>query len=261
MNGITNFSFSALAQTGGLVPAYSGGQCSNVYCHGARMPGGDTSGTNKTPTWNDPNYLPATLTAAACGTCHGFPPSTASGHPAVTIPAGFPTTASIGVTCNCHANINTAGNSYANIFVNKALHINGTVDVGAGGACNACHGYPPAKAGFAGTQNNWSSARTENYPGGGGAHTIANHVSNTAQPGEGFSNCSNCHNPADHQMSPTVFNPSQNIKVSVNQRNRFEAAKQFKYSSNRLDASAHRTGICSNTSCHFGATPKWDPAQ
>jgi len=133
MNGITNFTWSTLAQTGGLVPAYTTGVCTNVYCHGARMPGGDTSGTNRTPTWNVA-FLPATLSAAACGTCHGFPPLPASGHPAVTIPAGFPTTP-IGSTCSCHTNINTstaAANSYANIFVTKAQHIDGTLQVAAG---------------------------------------------------------------------------------------------------------------------------------
>jgi hypothetical protein len=177
----------------------------------------------------------------------------------VTIPAGFPTTATIGTTCSCHSNINTAGNSYTNIFVSKALHINGTVDVNVGGSCDTCHGYPPAGVGFTGTQNNWSSARSENYLGGGGAHTIINHVSKLAKPGEGFANCSKCHDSADHVMSPIVFKPSQNIKVKVNQRYRLEAAKQFKYSSNRLDAGSHVTGTCSNSSCHFGATPKWDP--
>jgi predicted CxxxxCH...CXXCH cytochrome family protein len=259
MNGSTNFTFSALAQTGGLTPTYSGGSCANVYCHGAKMPGGDTSGTNRTPVWNVP-FLPATLTSAACGTCHGFPPSTASGHPAVVIPAGFPTTASIGTTCSCHDNINPAGNSYANIFVNKALHINGSVEIIGGGACDACHGYPPAATGFAGTQNNWSSAKAENYLGGGGAHTIASHVSKTVKPADGFAGCVKCHNAADHVMTPIAFTPSSNIKVRVNPRYRLESAKQFKYTSNRLDAAAHQTGTCSNVSCHYGATPKWDPA-
>jgi predicted CxxxxCH...CXXCH cytochrome family protein len=261
MNGSTSFAWSTLATGGGtLTPAYSAtGVCSNVYCHGAAMPGGDTTGTNRSPTWNVA-FLPPTLTAAACGTCHGFPPTTASGHPGVTIPAGFPTTASIGSTCSCHSNINPAGNSYANIFVSKALHINGITEVIASGACDACHGYPPAGVGFAGTQNNWTSAKPENYPGGGGAHTINNHVSKLAKPSDGFANCSKCHDSADHQTSPIVFNPSQNIKVKVSKRYRLEAAKQYKYTSNRLDAAAHKTGTCSNNSCHYGATPKWDPS-
>jgi predicted CxxxxCH...CXXCH cytochrome family protein len=263
MNGTTNFSWGSLAtKNGSLTPTYTvaTGVCANVYCHGASMPGGDTSGSNKAPVWKDPNYLPATISAAACGTCHGFPPASASGHPAVTIPSGFPATATIGNTCSCHPNINTAGNSYANIFVDKTLHINGTVEIIGGGACDACHGYPPARVGFAGTHNNWSSARSENYLGGGGAHTVASHVGNAAKPSDGFTNCIACHNIADHVMSPIAFNPSSNIKVSVNSRYRLEAARQFKYSSNRLDANSHVTGTCANASCHYGATPKWDPA-
>lgn len=261
MTGSTSFVWSTLAATGGLTPTYNSatGVCANVYCHGAKMAGGDTTGTNRTPTWNVA-FLPATLSAAACGTCHGFPPTAASGHPVITIPAGFPTTAAIGTTCSCHANINPAGNSYATMFVNKTLHINGTTEIIAGGACDACHGYPPAGAAFVGTTGNWANARLENYPGGGGAHTITNHVSKLAVPGDAFTGCAKCHDSADHQMSPIVFNPSQNIKVRVNQRYRMEAARQFKYTSNRLDGAAHQTGICSNSSCHFGATPKWDPA-
>jgi predicted CxxxxCH...CXXCH cytochrome family protein len=263
MTGTTTFAWSTLAtKNGTITPTYTAatGACANVYCHGSSMPGGDTSGSNKAPVWNNPNYLPATISAAACGTCHGFPPSTASGHPAITIPAGFPATASIGTTCSCHSNINPAGNSYANIFVNKALHIDGSVEVAVGSACDTCHGYPPSTAGFIGTQGNWSSARSENYLGGGGAHTINSHVSKLAKAGEGFANCSKCHNINDHTTSPIAFNPSQNIRVSVNPRFRLEAAKQFKYTSNRLDATSHLTGTCSNASCHFGATPKWDPA-
>jgi predicted CxxxxCH...CXXCH cytochrome family protein len=263
MSGATNFTWSSLAtKNGTLTPTYTAatGTCANVYCHGASMPGGDTTGSNRTPVWNVP-FLPATLSAAACATCHGFPPSSASGHPVVAIPAGFPATASIGTTCSCHSNINPAGNSYATMFVNKALHINGTLEIISGGACAACHGYPPATTGFAaGTLGNWSSARSEDYVGGGGAHTVNSHVSKLARPSDGFANCAKCHNSADHVMTPIVFNPSQNVKIRVNQRYRYEAVKQFKYSSNRIDGASHVTGTCSNGSCHFGATPKWDPA-
>ncbi|HZV81774.1 MAG TPA: CxxxxCH/CxxCH domain-containing protein, partial [Geobacteraceae bacterium] len=257
MNGFTDFNWSVLARTGGLSPSYNPatGMCTNVYCHGGSMPGGDTSGSNKTPVWNNPAYLPPTLTVAGCGTCHGFPPPVSAGHPVATIPAGFPSTAPIGTSCSCHANVNPAGNSYANIFIDKTMHINGTLE---GGRCNSCHGYPPASAGFTGTQNNWSSARTEDYPGGGGAHTINNHVVKSANPNDGFANCVSCHSPTDHQTNPVVFLPSKNIKITVDQTFRFEPAKQAVYTSNRLDGAAHLTGTCSNISCHFGATPKWD---
>jgi predicted CxxxxCH...CXXCH cytochrome family protein len=261
MAGSTSFAWSSLATTGGLTPTYNSatGVCSNVYCHGAKMAGGDTTGTNRSPIWNV-TFLPATLTPAACGFCHGFPPTSASGHPVVTIPAGFPATVPIGTTCSCHANVNTAGTSYANIFINKALHINGVTEIIAGGACDACHGYPPAGAAFTGAQGSWANARPENYLGGGGAHTVNSHVSSLAVPGDGFANCAKCHDSNDHLMSPIVFNPSQNIKVRVNPRYRLETAKQSRYTSNRLDGTLHLTGTCSNSSCHYGATPKWDPA-
>ncbi|GFO60480.1 hypothetical protein GMST_28050 [Geomonas silvestris] len=170
------FSATPIMQAGtGGTPSFAGGatgQCSNTYCHGGRMSGGDTTGTNRAPAWGS-TLLPGTLSSAACGLCHGFPPSAASGHPTgITIPAGFPTTASLGTTCSCHPNINQAGNSYANIFVDKSLHINGVLDVsasaphavpnynhqaaGTGAACIACHAigsatsvYPAAVAGAA----------------------------------------------------------------------------------------------------------------
>lgn len=259
MNGVTDFTWSALAQSGGLTPSYSAatGICGNVYCHGGKLPGGDTSGTNRAPVWNQA-FLPQTLTAAACGACHGFPPSSASGHPQVAIPAGFPATASIGATCSCHANINPAGNSYATIFMNKNQHINGAVEVSSSGTCDSCHGYPPAQPGFVASANNWSGAKTENYIGGGGAHTVNNHVSSSAVPGDGFTQCGTCHDPADHAMSPIVFQPSRNIKATVNQKFRFEPLTQARYTSNRLDDAQHQPGTCSNISCHFGATPVWD---
>ena len=139
MNGATNFTWSALATKGGtLTPLYASGTCANVYCHGASMPGGDTTGTRRVPTWNSAFLSSATLSRAACSSCHGFPPSTASGHPAVTVPATWPAagaaTGALGTTCSCHTNIRTTGTSFADIFVNKALHINGTLDVSGGHA-------------------------------------------------------------------------------------------------------------------------------
>ena len=118
---------------GGTAPTFNdtNGQCSSTYCHGAKMPGGDISGSNRSPIWSSP-FLPANITVAACTTCHGFPPSAVTGHPAVSSPTSFP----LGSGCSCHANINSAGTSYANIFINKALHINGIFEQAASGTPN-----------------------------------------------------------------------------------------------------------------------------
>jgi hypothetical protein len=168
--------------------------------------------------------------------------------------------------CHTLTNHYKAGVPETNHFTSGCLNCHAHNSVGGAfrptdGACDSCHGYPPANVNFTGTQGNWSSARRENYPGGGGAHTIQNHVSKLVKPSEGFSNCTKCHNAADHKTSPIAFNPSQNIKVSINQSFRIVSAKQARYTSNRLDASSHLTGTCSNISCHFGATPKWDITQ
>jgi predicted CxxxxCH...CXXCH cytochrome family protein len=262
MNGLKTFVWSKVAMgnsstlSKNLTPGYNPatGQCSNVYCHGASMPNGDTTGTRPALTWNTP-LLPATLSAAACGVCHGFPPASHSGF--VTIPAGFPGSVSIGTTCSCHENIDPAGNSYATIFKDKSLHINAKLEVSGGGGCNGCHGYPPSNKRFKGSHNNWSGARMENYSGGGGAHTVAGHIPPTAMPSQGWTNCSNCHSESDHAMNPIAFNPSSNIKVTINPKNKFSVNRTPKYTSNKLDGAAHVSGDCSNVDCHFQKSPKW----
>lgn len=230
--------FGVLARTGGLNPQYTAAtrSCSATWCHGAGLSGGDHP-----PVWNSP--LPAG--AAACSSCHDYvpPPPAVSAHVGIVA----------ATECSgCHPHVNAAGTG----FVDRTLHVNGIKNASAG--CASCHGYPPARLGFRGTQGNWSSARVENYFGGGGAHTISNHVKFSAKATEGFANCDSCHNPADHQMTPLTFQPSTNIKVRVNSRFRYDQGRQFGYTSNRLDGALHRTGNCSNISCHFGATPSWD---
>ncbi|WP_243372284.1 CxxxxCH/CxxCH domain-containing protein [Geotalea sp. SG265] len=136
--------FGLLAKSNTAAPSVSRASgvmtCSNTYCHGAKMPGGDTTGANKAPAWNATGYLPSTLTApGSCNTCHGFPPSTASGHPTATAPPSFPTG-----NCNCHANISTTGSTYATIFVDKTKHINGIYEPAASG-CKGCHGTGSVK--------------------------------------------------------------------------------------------------------------------
>jgi hypothetical protein len=212
------------------------------------MPNGDVSGNNRSPSWKSP-FMPATLTTASCKSCHGFPPSSHG----FTAPATFPAAAA---ACkSCHSNINAAGTTYADIFVNKSLHINRIVE---GGGCNGCHGYPPSNKRFIPKQNNWSSARMENYSGGGGAHTIAGHVSPTANPNQQWANCTNCHNQNDHATSPLVFTPSSNIKVNIDQKFKFDSKRTAKYiPTNKLDGNAHIPGNCSNVSCHFQKTPQW----
>ncbi|RII25647.1 MAG: hypothetical protein CXR31_13845 [Geobacter sp.] len=139
MDGSTTFTWGTLAKTGSLTPSILSGTCSNNYCHGGAMPGGDTTGSDRTPLWTDTAFISATLDPASCGRCHGFPPSTASGHPSVTPPTSFPTTG-----CSCHSNVSTTGSTFATIFVDKTLHINGIYEPASSG-CKGCHGTGSVK--------------------------------------------------------------------------------------------------------------------
>lgn len=192
-----------LVAGGGTAPAFndSNSQCTNVYCHGAKMPGGDAAGTNRAPVWGA-TILPATISASACGICHGFPPTAASGHPGgITIPSGFPATASIGTSCSCHSNINSAGNSYGNIFVDKSRHINGQLEATSGGVAHSVPYFAHNSAASAsclasggGCHNTGSSSSS--YPAAASAapdcmscHTLANPLA----AGNGLGNCRSCH--------------------------------------------------------------------
>jgi predicted CxxxxCH...CXXCH cytochrome family protein len=90
--------------------AFDGTRCTNVACHGAALPH-DANATNTTPAWNGgPNE-------AACGTCHGQPPSNHGG----------------GYACaTCHPA--------------DAPHVDGVVQVGRTSGCDGCHGSASSPA-------------------------------------------------------------------------------------------------------------------
>jgi len=107
--------FGSLAKAGGATPAWNrtAGTCSATYCHGATLGAG---GAVTTPVWTKVDG-----TQDTCTSCHGNPP-----------PAPHVTNSNCGL---CHSATATGG-----AITTPAKHINGTVDVDAAQACNACHG-------------------------------------------------------------------------------------------------------------------------
>lgn len=132
-----------------------------------------------------------------------------------------------------------------------------------GGTCDSCHGYPPAPAGFTGTQGNYSSARAQDYAGGAGAHLIPMHVKKNAKPSEGWANCSICHSngaadPATHTMA-TPVTPSK-VTIDVADKYKFNngiGLGPAQYTGKLLDGGANVTGGCFNVKCHFKPSKKW----
>ncbi|WP_298268735.1 CxxxxCH/CxxCH domain-containing protein [Geobacter sp.] len=128
-------------------------------------------------------------------------------------------------------------------------------------ACNECHGYPPAPKGFVATQSTYSTAKLENYSGGGGAHVKLGHLMANLRPSQGFTPCLTCHNggPTAHVGDATVFNATgtaakkANVTVKVDPNYKFNDTKGQWY---QQQAPAN-TGSCWNVSCHFQPTPRW----
>jgi hypothetical protein len=143
---------------------------------------------------------------------------------------------------------------------------NGSRAFSAPGNCDSCHGYPPAprktlSAISFGTQGQWSSARFEDYSGGGGAHLVAAHIPKSAKASEAWANCTPCHKggAANHTKQIPVRSHVENVTVSVDPQFRFSNDVDFMgYSSAKLlSGGANKTGGCFNVSCHFTTSLKW----
>lgn len=122
INNIAEVFFGPLAKTpnGGITPNpvwnRTTATCAGGYCHGNFRNGNyRLMTTPPSIVWTNPN-------TGACGTCHGNP-TTGDPSPGGTHPVGY----SITECSICHGTVmGNTGN-----FVNKSLHINGTVNYNA----------------------------------------------------------------------------------------------------------------------------------
>ncbi|MDD2897326.1 MAG: CxxxxCH/CxxCH domain-containing protein [Desulfuromonadaceae bacterium] len=255
MNGNTQnvvFTNASTAQKNGVVASwtagtYPDGTCA-VYCHGANMPKGDTSGTARTPSWTASTLMNGTL-LTDCGTCHGNPP--AAGSTATTHSGKTPTTSCTG----CHSHFNATGGF--DTEANRRLHIDGILQ--ATGNCDSCHGYG------VGT---WAAAPVIN-PEGKGAHekhivylttkrftvTLAPATDAYAGATAAWTNvCGICHgNTAANHRNSTV-------NVSLDQTYLFGTSPtlaQYNGTPGISSGTAGKEKTCSNISCHYFTTPVW----
>jgi predicted CxxxxCH...CXXCH cytochrome family protein len=135
------------------------------------------------------------------------------------------------------------------------------------GACNACHGYPPVPRNLGlvagvnfGKQGLYTSARFEDYSGGGGAHISLAHLDANITPDMQFAPCLKCHSGADayHQKSLPVRTHIANVTVKVDPQYRFSTKRPFMgYTGANLVDGANKTGSCYNVSCHFKRSKQW----
>jgi hypothetical protein len=130
-----------------------------------------------------------------------------------------------------------------------------------GGKCDSCHGYPPVQsmAGL-GINVNYSSAKLQNYSGGGGVHSVAGHLALTTKPSlsgtNKFTPCLTCHpQGATHGQGGSTF-LTANVQVVVDQQFKFDKNRPIVYNS-KQSGTGKTSGTCANVSCHFQKSPLW----
>jgi len=209
------------------------GNCSTAYCHGSTLPA-DAVTPKVVPAWG------ATITG--CTACHGNPP-VSTYHTGV-----------VANTCNqCHPNVNSN-----NTFNTPQQHVDGIVQ---GGECNSCHGYPPVQSMTGlGTNANYSTAKLQNYSGGGGVHSVAGHLAMTLKtsqyPGTaGFTPCLTCHPQGTHNQAAGSF-LTANVQVVVDPQFKFDKNRPIVYNA-KQSGTGKTSGTCANVSCHFQKSPIW----
>jgi hypothetical protein len=135
------------------------------------------------------------------------------------------------------------------------------------GTCDSCHGYPPVPRNSVALGvtinrlNNYTSAKFEDYTGGGGAHVVGRHVPATAKASDGWANCTSCHSDgaSSHLMATPVRTHVSNVTVKPAQNyKRFTNSSFITYSGAKLvNPPSNVTGSCYNVSCHFRPSPRW----
>jgi hypothetical protein len=127
-----------------------------------------------------------------------------------------------------------------------------------GGNCNSCHGYPPVQSMVGnGTNASYSSAKMQNYSGGGGVHAVAGHLAKTlkSSQGLGFTPCLTCHPQNLHNEGFGLFSTHQ-VQVVVDVKFKFDKNRPIVYNGRRLGGTK-TSGTCSNVDCHFQKSPIW----
>ncbi len=247
LDGNVNLSISGTLINSGATPITA------VYSQGAAGPLGNGFGSCTTNCHNGPGGVftaPALAwgSTSTCASCHSFPPATAAHASATTAPAN----------CNsCHSNMNAGGTVTTATFSQPAKHMDQIVDAG----CSMCHGYPPVRTmAGRGTNASYSSARIQNYSGGGGVHDVAGHLSPSLKESQNlfFTPCLTCHPNSQHNQASATFGAfsTQFVQVVVDPQFKFDKNRPIVYTA-KQSGTGKTSGTCNNVACHMQKSPIW----
>ncbi len=225
--------------------------CTTTYCHGGKMPKGDTSGTARSPQWNQASLMTGTP-GADCSTCHGNPPTTGT---TATSHSGYAATTSC---VGCHSMVVDATGK----IINKSLHMNGSINVTTD--CNGCHKYD-----ITGT-NAW-----QNTSGTDLAHykhisfiktrvgygTLAVTGQTFGSSAENVAVCGTCHTTTLSQHNDgskqITFGAGGSYPNTMGGGTANSMSLLFGGSNPVVSGTTGVNITCSNLMCHYAATPNW----
>jgi predicted CxxxxCH...CXXCH cytochrome family protein len=238
--------------SGALVSNYDSvtGTCSNIYCHGASLPGG----TDKAPKWTDGTYLTGTR-ATDCAKCHGYPPETSTRMPHSPA-ANF-------MTCTgCHPHDGTRQST--DPLLGSDFHMNGNLE--ATGFCNTCHDYDTR--GVNGSTWGKSQIGIEGF----GAHAMhINYLKTRMNVTTMDANkdvfgsvnyngiCGECHtrDVTNHQQNNRTSSLRNITFGDISSVNRQFGPNAPQYNGSSYVSSSVSPKTCSNTDCHYKTSPIW----
>jgi predicted CxxxxCH...CXXCH cytochrome family protein len=229
--GPAEVAFGDLAAANGATPTWNRAQatCSSTYCHGASLT--LAGGSNKAPVWTTVNN-----TQDACGTCH------ASATSGMTRP--HPVGAAGSTCATCHGTTMTDNSA----FKNKALHVNGAVEIAPPSgtlSCNGvCHGVttgaaPANQAPPADTQG--LTAVTLKSVGDHQNHLLAPALISSAMA------CNECHpvpTAIPDAATPAHLNKAVDVSFTIGTLSKKVAATTY----------SATTASCTRSYCHGGWT-------
>jgi hypothetical protein len=113
-----------------------------------------------------------------------------------------------------------------------------------------------------GVNANYSTAKLQNYSGGGGVHSVAGHlalITKYVSGGANMAACKACHpdtiTAGTHNQAAGAF-LTANVQVSVDPKYKFDKNRPIVYNA-KQSGTGKTTGTCANVECHFQKTPVW----
>ena len=246
------------------------GAVENFHFANSNTPGGTSSDALLCMTCHNPHGQNGDQDAMIRSTIAGNP---VAGFTSKTTRASYYQAGFNGVCQACHDpadgvghfNRNTNDTAHKSPQVCTDCHTHTSSPAFKASGCDGCHGYPPVQRLGVGTAAEfYLYAGLEDYQGGGRAHAVVGHLNPTGlDPSDGWTPCAPCHTEVANHDALGIANLPTQRDVSGNWGNEATRHPRVNLGGTGTYMMGLRNttvgmGYCSNSSCHYSTSPKWD---